>query len=329
MLTTCLKQFCSCTIKFTTVLLTVVLATTASAADGYPSKNINWVVMWSAGGGADTATRTFTKYLEEELDQKIIIKNIVGGGASIGYLTAKSSRKDGYNLVTIQGDLPKYLPMELAPINIDDFDIIASFAVQSPILIARADSPWKDLAAFVEDAKRNPGKFTIGVSDIGGVHHQPLVLWAEEAGIDIRVMAHSGSPQMNAAILGGHVDLISSYVRPALPYIKEGDLQSLGYFGTSRPTELPDTPTFKELGYDVVWEQPYGLGGPAGMPEAAIQKLTEATKKVWDNPKFSADLSKLGLDPYFISGPELKQNLTRMQKDIGEILQILSSEQAN
>lgn len=302
------------------------IALSASAADPYPTRNIQWIVMWSAGGGADTATRTFAKYLEPELGQKIIVKNVVGGGGSAGYITARQARPDGYTLVTIQGDLAKFVPEKLASIKIDEFDIIAGFAVQSPILIVRSDSPWKTLADFVADAKRNPGKLTVGVSDIGGVHHQPIVLWAKAAGIKLRAIAHKGSPQMNAAILGGHVDAISSYIRPALPYIKQGTLRPLAYFGAHRPSALPETPTFKELGYNIVWKQPYGMGGPAGLPAEVKATLTKAAKAANANPQFQKDLMKLGLEPYAASGAELRQDLTDSQAGIAKVMSILHAE---
>ncbi|WP_048710746.1 tripartite tricarboxylate transporter substrate binding protein [Microvirga massiliensis] len=281
--------------------------------------------MWPAGGGADTATRTFTRYLEKELGQTIVVKNVVGGGASIGYSTAKAAKPDGYNLVTIQGDLPKFAPMKLAPIEIDDFDIIAGFAVQSPIILVRADSPWKTLQDFIGDAKNNPGKRTIGVSDIGGVHHQPVVLWSKQAGIELRAIAHAGSPQMNAAILGGHIDAVSSYIRPALPYIQEGKVRALGYFGEERASDLPAVPTFKESGFSVVWDQAYGIGGPAGLPTEAKEALRKATEKVWTIPAFEQELNKLGLILYTRTGAELRESLVRMQAGIAEVLSILNA----
>jgi len=301
----------------------VLAASGTALAKDYPTKPVSWIVTWPAGGGADTATRTFTKYLEKEIDGTIVINNVVGGGASIGYMTAKQARPDGYTLLTAQGDLPKFAPTKLAPIDIKDFDFIAGFAVQSPVLIVRADSPWKTLKDFVEDAKKNPGKRTIGVSDIGGVHHQPVILWAKQAGIDVRAIAHDGSPQMNAAILGGHVDVISSYVRPAVPYVKEGKLRFLGYFGSNPPADYPDIPTVRASGYDVVWEQPYGIGAPAGVPEDVKKTLAAAAKKVWANPEFVKGLGNLGLDLYAKSGQELKESLQQMQVGIVEVTKIL------
>jgi len=295
-------------------------------AQQYPSRAIEWIVMWPAGGGADTATRTLLKYLEPELGQKVVVKNIVGGGGSIGYMASKQSRPDGYSLITINADLPKFTPMQLAAIKVEDFDLIGSFAGQSPIIIARADSPWKTLKDFEEDARKNPGKRTIGVSDIGGIHHQPVVLWAKAAGINVRAVAHAGSPQMNAAILGGHVDLISSYVRPAAPYIKDGKLRFLGYFGPERLEDYPETPTFKELGYDVVWDMPYGIGGPAGMPEEARKRLAAATAKVVKNPELKEALGKLGLQVVAQDGPAFKAYLGKLQSEIANVMTILRAE---
>jgi tripartite-type tricarboxylate transporter receptor subunit TctC len=295
-------------------------------AQQYPAKGIEWIVMWSAGGGADTATRTFTKYFEKEIGQNVVVKNVTGGGGSIGYMTSMRTRPDGYHLVTVQGDLAKFTPMQLASIKIQDFDIIGGFAFQSPIIIARVDSPWKTMKDFMEDAKKHPGQRTIGVSDIGGAHHQPVVLWAKAAGLNIRAVAHAGSPQMNAALLGGHVDVIASYIRPAKPYIKEGKLRFLGYFGAKRPEEFPDTPTFKEMGYDVVWEQPYGIGGPAGIADEIKAKLSAATEKVRKNPMFKSDLANLGLEVYDVSGLEFKTSLTKMQDGIAEVIGILKAQ---
>ena len=303
--------------------LIVFCASNVAMAVDYPKKPISWVVTWPAGGGADTATRVFTQELEKVINGTIVINNVVGGGASIGYMTAKQSANDGYTLVTAQGDLPKFSTLGMAPIAIDDFEFIAGFAVQSVALIVKSDSPWATLEEFVEDARRHPGQRTIGVSDIGGVHHQPVILWAKEAGINVRAIAHDGSPQMNAAILGGHVDMIASYIRPAAPYVNEGQLRFLAYFGPNSPIEFPEIPTVKSLGYDVVWEQPYGIGVPAGAPEEIKTLLAEASETVWANPDVEKGLANIGLELYPKSGAELKQSLENMQAGMVEILRIL------
>ena len=296
-----------------------------AAEENYPSKPIRWIVMWPAGGGGDTATRTFTKYFEQVIGQKIVVENIVGGGGSLGYTAAKNAKPDGYTLVVVQGDLPKFKPMNLAPLDIDDFDVIGSFCFQSPVLVVQGDSKWNTAKDFAEDAKKSPGEMTIGVSDIGGFHHQPLLLWMEKAGFKATAIAHDGSPAMNAAILGGHVDAISSYIRPAIPYVEERKLKFIGYFGGERHPDFPDVPTFKELGYDIVWEIPYGIGGPKGLPANVKSFLEEATKKVWKIPEFKRDLEKLGQLLDEKGSTEYRDSLFKMQEDIANVIKLLQS----
>ena len=305
------------------LLATLVLTGHSVAAEKYPKKNLNWIVMWKAGGGADTATRLFVKQFEKFIGKKVIVQNITGGGGSIGYTAAKNAKPDGYTLVTIQGDLPKFKPMGLAPVDIGDFDIMGGFAFQSPVIVARSDSPWKTAKDFVEDAKKKPGKLTVGVSDIGGTYHQPMVLWMQAAGFDAKAIVHEGSPQQTAALLGGHVDVNVTWVRPNIPYIKEGKLRFLGYISSERLPQYPDVPTFREFGWDVIWEHPYGIGGPKGLPEHAKKVLSEATKKVWKIPEFEKDLDKLGLSILKKDGPAYTEHMYKMQKDMTTALRII------
>ncbi|MDA7948948.1 MAG: tripartite tricarboxylate transporter substrate binding protein [Hyphomicrobiaceae bacterium] len=294
-----------------------------AAFAAYPTRNINWILMWRAGGGADTATRIFLKYAEKMLGKKVIVQNITGGGGAIGYTAAKSAKPDGYTLVTIQGDLPKFEPKALAPIKIDDFDIAAAFAFQSPVVVVRADAPWKSLEDFVKDMKDNPGKRTIGISDIGGTYHQPTALWADAAGFKLKAVTFPGSPQQAVALLGGHVDATVTWVKPNIPYVKEGKLKFLGYMGSKRLDDYPDVPTLSEVGYDVVWEHPYGIGGPKGMPKEALVALEETAKKVWEVPEFQAELDKLGLTVMRKGSADYRAHMHKMQSDMTKALKLI------
>jgi tripartite-type tricarboxylate transporter receptor subunit TctC len=308
-------------------LAVVALPNPANAQKSrYPEKNITAIVMWPAGGGADTAMRFFTKQLEKIVGRTIIVQNMPGGGGSIGYIAAKNARPDGYTLVNIQGDLPKYKPMGLAPIDISDYDILGGFGFQAPIIVARADAPWNSIKDFVEDAKKRPGKLTAGITDISGTYHQPLVLWMDGAGFNIKAIVQEGSPQQTAALLGGHVDVNVTWIRPNIPYVKEGKLKFLGYMGAERTPDFPNVPTFKELGYDIVWEHPYGIGGPKGIPEDVKAVLSEATKKIWEIPEFKRDAENLGLYVFKKDGPAYTKHLLKMQEDMGKALRLIKEQ---
>ncbi|MFA5520604.1 MAG: tripartite tricarboxylate transporter substrate binding protein [Castellaniella sp.] len=302
--------------------LSIACVSSVQASD-YPNRTIEFIVMWPAGGGGDTATRIFAKYLEAELGQTIVVKNVVGGGGSVGYIMARQARPDGYTLVMINGDLAKYKPAKLASISLEEFDILGGFSAQAPILIVQSKSPWKNLSEFVDAAKENPDKITVGVSDIGGQHHVPILLWEKEVGINLRAVSHSGSSATNTAILGGHVDSVSSYIKPALPYIENETLRPLAYFGTNRAKTLPDIPTFQESGYEVSWIAPYGIGGPKGLSAEVKERLAVATKAAISNSQYLKDIEQLGLEPYPVTGAELKEDLLDIQAGYTKGLQLL------
>jgi tripartite-type tricarboxylate transporter receptor subunit TctC len=290
----------------------------------YPKKNIKWICMWKPGGGADTASRIFLKQAEKILGKRVLVQNITGGGGSIGYLVAKKARPDGYTLVMIQGNLPAYKQMGQAKLDIDDFDVLGTFAFQSPIVVARSEAPWKTAKDFAEDARRNPGKFTVGINTIGDAcMHQPYVLWADLARFDCHAIAHEGTPQQTAALVGGHVDIMVSWVKTSIPYIKEGKLKFLGYMSPRRLPDYPDVPTLQELGWDVSYQHPYGIGGPKGLPEDVKKVLSEVTKKVWDIPEFEQDLKKLGLSVLRMDAPTYTEHLYKMQKTMTKALNLI------
>ena len=287
-------------------------------ADSYPDKSIKWIVVWRAGGGADTATRIYTKYLESVLGVNNNVVNIVGGATSVGFTEAKNAKPDGYTLVCAQGDLPKFKSQMTASLRVSDFDIIGSFAYQSPIFVCRSDAPWNNVSEFVKDAQARPGELTIGISNIGGTYHQPMLLWQEMAGFEAKAIVLESSPKQAAALLGGHVDAIITWVRPCIPYIEEGQFKFLGYMGSERHANYPDVPTFTESGYDIVWEHPYGVAGPKGLPEEVKAVLSEANEKVWDIPEFKEEMGKLGLLIYKKDGKEYKEHLEKMEDDMAK-----------
>ena len=293
-------------------------------SDGYPKKNVKAIVVWRSGGGADTAFRIFVKYFEPHFGKKIIVQNVVGGGASIGYMTAKQAKPDGYTLVNIQGDLPKFKPMKTADIALDDFDYLGGFAFQSPVLIVREDAPWKTLEEFIEQNKKEPGKYTIGVSDIGGVFHQPLVLLMDAAEFQATPITHPGSPQQSAALLGSHVDAIVSWIRPNYSYLKENKMRMLAYWGSKRLKEFPEVPTLAELGYDVTWEHPYGLGGPKGLPDNVKAHITEALGKTLKEKGLEEELNNRGLLLFPLSAKEYEAHIKHIQEEMTKALALIN-----
>ncbi|WP_174802240.1 tripartite tricarboxylate transporter substrate binding protein [Martelella limonii] len=295
----------------------------AATAQDYPDRSIDWILMWSPGGGADTATRIFTKYYEEELGQPITVQNVTGASGTIGYMTARDADPDGYTLTTALSDLPKYKPLGTPGIEVDNFDILGSFAVEAPVLVAPADSEIETLDDFIRLSKENPDGLSIGVTNIGGIHHQPLVLLAEAADIRINVVAHEGTPQVNAALLGGHIDLISSFAKQSLAHVQSGDMRYIAYFGATRTKALPDVPTARELGYDIVWEHSYGVATPKGAPEEVKARLTAALETVRENTDFQAELDTVGLSLHSVGPEDYREELLETSRQMEHVVELM------
>ena len=277
------------------ILTTIIAAFPNLARAEYPTKPIKWIVMWPVGGGMDSYTRAFTRAMEKELGQRIIIQNITGGAGAIGYSSAKSAPADGYTLVTISSDMLRYKLMGTANIGVNDFDIVAGFAYHTPILVVRSDSKLKTLEDFIAAAKAKPDALKVGVSDIGGFHHVPLMELEDSAGIKVRAIAHPGTAAITAALMGGNIDVAVSSLKPTLPYLEEKKVRILAQFGAGPLAALPNVPSAKQAGYDAVWGAYGGFGGPKGLPPDVKARLLEAAKKAWENAEFNKTLHNLGM----------------------------------
>ena len=299
------------------------LSVLITALSDYPDRSIDWIIMWSAGGGADTATRIFARYYAEELGQDITVQNVTGAAGSVGYMTARDAEPDGYTLTTALSDLPKYKPLGTPGIDVDDFDIIGSFAVEAPVLVAPTASDIETLEDFVTASQENPGELAIGVTNLGGIHHQPLILLGDALNLDFRVVAHDGTPQVNAALLGGHIDMISSFAQQSLGNVQSGYMRYIAYFGAERMEALPDVPTVSELGYDIIWEHSYGVATPKGAPDEVKQALQTALEAVRENPDFAADLEAAGLSLHVRGPEEYRAELLDTQVQMQRVVEIM------
>ena len=151
------------------LLSATALTSTAMAASDYPTKRLEYICPYRPGGLSDTILRAHAQVLEEILGIKVVVRNVTGGGGSVGFLAAKGGKPDGYTIAHASSDLPRYRLANLAEVGAEDFDILGGLAAASPIILTRSDSNWKSLQEFVAAAKKSPGKMNIGVSDLGGL----------------------------------------------------------------------------------------------------------------------------------------------------------------
>lgn len=267
---------------------TCLLTGTAGAAD-YPDRDIMHIMPWSAGGGTDTVIRSFLNFAEKSLGVGINTQNITGAQSGIGTLRLMKSRPDGYSIGTLTWDSVITVPYyNLVPgYDIDQLAYLGTVTLHPTAIIVRADAPFQDLEAFVEAAKAAPGTLKISNVGIGGVWHLPALDFAMQAGIDIQHVPYpTGSGPQVEALLSGETEAAATSISAAYPAIRSGQALVLAVMADERDPEFPDVPTFKELGYDVVWGSMRMLATQAGVDADARATLEAGFAEVFDMPEF-------------------------------------------
>ena len=277
----------------------------AARAQAFPSRPISIYVAFPAGGPTDQFFRALAESASKVLGQSVIVENKPGAGGTLAPIAAKNAKPDGY--VVSQMPLGVFrIPHMQKTTQFDpikDFTYIINLTGYTFGLVVPANSPWKSIKDFVEDAKRNPGKIDYGSTGTGTTPHLVMEEFAQEAGIKLTHVPFKGSADLMASILGGHIQAASDSTGWA-PHVEAGKLRLLATFGPKRTKRWPDVPTLTELGYSTVSESPFGLAGPAGMDPAVVRTLHDAFKKALEDPKVTALLDRLDQPIVYMSSDD-------------------------
>lgn len=257
-------------------------------AAGFPEKPITMVVAYSAGGGSDIFARTLASAVEKEklLPKPLVIENRPGGSGGIGYSYVAGKKKDPYFVVTVT---PSFLTTPLMgkiPIGLKDFTPIANFAFDEFTLIVNAASKYRSMKEIVDDAKANPTKITMGGTALGGADSVAHHMIEKAAGIKLNYIVFNGGAEVNAALLGGHIDMALSNPGESAELHKAGKIRILGVFAEKRLIGIPEIPTMKEQGLNVVYVQFRGIVAPADIPAEARKVLEQSFFKYTQTETF-------------------------------------------
>jgi tripartite-type tricarboxylate transporter receptor subunit TctC len=255
----------------------------AAQTPAWPSRPITLIVPFPPGGLADIVARPVAEALARDLGQPVVIDNKPGAGGGIGMGLAAKSRPDGHTLLmalssltvlpeadVILGRAPMFALQDLRP--------VARYTADPTVLAVRADSPWKSVKDFVEDAKRRPGAINYGSSGNYGTMHVPMEILAQEAGIKLTHVPFTGAGPAVLALLGGQIQAVSTGPATVLQHVKAGKLRVLGHWGTGSLASLPDVPALKDTGFNAEYAQWSGLFVPSGVPDAIVQRLRSAAR---------------------------------------------------
>ena len=299
--------------KLRTALVVALLGLSgaAFAQAGYPDKPITMIVPFPPGGVADTVGRPVAEALARELGQTVVVENRAGAGGATGMGAAARAPADGYTLlmslssISILPEADKILGRK-PQFTLDQFKPIARFTADPTVLVVRADAPWKTLAEFVADLKTKPGRYNYGSSGNYGTMHVPMEMLKSSAGISVTHIPYTGAGPAVLALLGGQVDALSTGPASVLAHIKAGKLRALAHWGDKPLTSMPEVPSLKQLGQPVQFAQWSALFVPAGTPDAIVQRLRAAAKKVAADPQVVATINRAGSPIEYLDAAEFQ-----------------------
>jgi tripartite-type tricarboxylate transporter receptor subunit TctC len=278
------------------IVLVCLLGSAAVMAAGYPNKEVEIVVPWAAGGATDMVFRAISTVFPKHANgQPLIIKNIPGGGAVPGTMEFLKGRPDGYTLLGIATPIITKIHMSEVPFDTDSFAPVIMVVENPCIIMVPANSPYQNLNEFVDAAKANPGKISIGNGGAGGGTHLVALAFENHVGAEfLHVPFGGGGPSVTAAV-GGHVDSINVSAPEGFTNVDAGQLRVLGVLGEERLERFPDAPTALEQGIDFSMAMWRGVAAPAGTPEDLIKTIHDIFLACIEDPEFLAQAEDMGL----------------------------------
>ena len=298
---------------------TMLIASFGVAFAEYPDRPITYTLPFNPGGESDITARLQEPLLEKALGVKVNVTHKPGGGGAVAWGEfQRAAKPDGYQLIGV--NIPHIIGQPMlrknAGYKTDGFDFIMWFHFTPNALIVRADSPFKTLKDFIEYAKAHPKVITVGGSGTYSANHLEMLRLEREAGIKLTYIPHTGTGPLVPAILGGHLSALMNY--SMLPAQQGKKVRVLGVASEKRVEALPDAPTFKEQGYDIVGGAFRGVAAPLGTPKEVIAKLADAFTKA--NKKIAEKQLRMGFVMEYSTGDEAKTLVDKMRKSYSDVI---------
>ncbi|MDH3229806.1 MAG: tripartite tricarboxylate transporter substrate binding protein [Alphaproteobacteria bacterium] len=290
--------------------LAAVIGAPLPAAAEYPDRPITLIIPLGPGGSHDLHARGITGIISDILGQPMVVRLVPGAGGMKGTSEAAKAKADGYTLLFTHNAFDQLKP-QTVDVNfntLQDFKTVARINFAAPILVARADQPYKTFEEFVAYAKANPGKVNMGHSGVWGPAHIPASQLIKETGIKVNLIPHKGGGPALQALLAGEDQVTWIFATQTRPHYLDGKVRVLAVAGDTplaNDKDFKDVPTMAALGYSgVAFTMDRIFMAPAGMNDADLKKLRDAFEELMDHKSFQRFITSIGEEVMFMRGEE-------------------------
>jgi tripartite-type tricarboxylate transporter receptor subunit TctC len=311
-----MKRFVKCALVASMV---AALLIPGIAFAEFPDKPITYTIPFNPGGESDITARLQEPELEEYLGVAVNVTHKPGGGGAVAWSEfQRTAKPDGYSVIgcNIPHIIGQPMIRKEAGYKTDGFKVVMWFHFTPNAFVVSKDSEFKTLDDFIKFAKKKPFVGTVGGSGTYSANHLETIRFMKEAGIDLTYVPYTGTGPVIPALMGGHLKAAMTYTPVSVNY--KDKFRTLAVAAEERVPAMPDVPTFKELGYDIVGGAFRGVAVPLDTPQAVVDKLAEAFTEA--NKKISKKQLDLGFVMTYATGDDAVALVDTMRKAYGDVL---------
>ena len=278
----------------------------AAADVKYPTKPINMIIAFTAGGSSDVQARIVDKYWKEEFGQNLAFQYKVGAGGQVGFTEIAKAPADGYTVGGINA--PHIVLQALSPqatFKKEDFIMICQVVNDPQVIAVRKESNIKTLDQLVKEAKDKDGKMTMGIVGTFTGHHVGALKFMDLTNTKFSLVPFQGAADQNVALMGGHVDVMIGNLNDIMRDL--GKFTILGIAADKRHAYIKDVATFKEQGLDFTSDIRRAFAVPKNTNPAVVKRLRDGFAKIAAKKEYLDDMEKIGQTSEYMSGEDFQK----------------------
>jgi tripartite-type tricarboxylate transporter receptor subunit TctC len=284
--------------------------TTAALAQDYPTRDIELVVPFAAGGAVDVTSRLISETANGYLDGvEVVVSNRAGGGGVVGQSFVANAEPDGYSVLAMTSSVVTNPQLKGAPYNVTDFTPVAAYNLDPEVIAVPANSRFETIDDFITAAKEAP--LNMVVAGIGTSHHMAGIALESTTDAHFTYVPAKGFGEQLQAVIGGHADGAFWPMGEAMSHAQGGTVRILAVASDVRDANFPDVPTFEEAGLGIpIWATFRGWAVPAGTPESVVAFLSDLMEKVSNDATYQKKMTDGGFDAIFRDAGDFQKIIT-------------------